>query len=117
MDFIDLVLIVDLATHKQVLCRAPGWSALSGGDIVTYEATEVYEDGTSRCREGRVHAIVTVKDDKDDKEAAFIISMFSNAVTWPLKRVLSRWDKYDLSWPEDEINEQTEQTEETETEE
>lgn len=114
MQFIDLVLIEDLATRKQVLCRAPGWSALSGGDIVTYEDTEVYEDGTSRCREGRVHAIVTVKDDKDDKEVVFIRSIFSNTPSWPLKRVLSRWDKYDLSWSEDEINEQTEQTEKSE---
>lgn len=114
MDFIDLVLVVDLATNQKVLCRAPGWSVLSDGDIVSYEDKEVWEDGTSRHRKGRVCAVVTVKNDKYDKEVVFIRSIFSNTPSWPLKRVLSRWDKYDLSWSEDEINEQTEQTEESE---
>lgn len=114
MQFIDLVLIEDLATHKKVLCRAPGWSVLSDGDLVTYEDMDVYEDGTPRCRDGKICAIRTVKDDKDDKDVVFIMAVFPNTVTWPLKRVLSRWDKYDFSWPEDEIDEQTEQTEESE---
>lgn len=111
MDFIDLVLIVDLATNQKVLCRAPGWSVLSDGDIVSYE---VYEDDTYRHRKGRVCAVVTVKNDRYDKQVVFIRSIFLNTPSWPLKRVLSRWDKYDLSWSEDEINEQTEQTKESE---
>lgn len=114
MEFIDLVSVVDLVTNKKVLCRAPGWSALSDGDIISYE---VYEDDIYRYRKGKIHAILTVKNDVHNSQIEFIRSVFPSATCWPLERVISRWDKYDLSWSEDEINEQTEQTEETETEE